>query len=61
MIENNVHLSVMGMMPQEAQDSLNGENALNNYTPFTEEPNPAGWDGYYTRPTLSGTCYVTRN
>ena len=51
----------MELMPQNARDSLNGENALNNYTPFTEEPNPAGWDGYYTRPTLSGTCYVTRN
>ena len=51
----------MEAMPSNARASLNNENALNNYTPFTEEPNPAGWEGYYTRPTLSGTCYVTRN
>ena len=52
---------IMELYPSDVRARLNQDNLLNNYTPFTEEPHPAGWEGFYTRPTLGGTCYVTKN
>merc|ERR1711990_65148 len=53
--------SVMDAYNGNVRASLDGEGALNNFTPAPQGPNPSGWEGFYTRPTLSGTCYVTNN
>ena len=52
---------IIELMPQYVKDRLNRIGCLNNFETFTEQPHPAGWEGYYTRPTLGGTCYVTKN
>ena len=52
---------IMELYPADVRARLNEDSLLNNYEKFTEQPHPAGWEGYYTRPTLGGTCYVTKN
>merc|ERR1719229_1062059 len=43
---------IMELYPADVRDRLNQDGLLNNYEKFTEQPHPAGWEGYYTRPTL---------